>query len=378
MKNNIEALPQNKLASERNNIKGIEIAKLNPVGIFTDKITGFKIDIQSVKAIKGGIELYARAWNGKGKQFGFGADGTVEIERFIFVNPPVLIEDPNGSIIRTWTDKLTGQTKERRLTENPIEATIQSLAHTIKVSAKKGNIIKGKIGSSTLTVYPDADPETNTVDGAVTRSNAPGTWIALRGGAGTNVYPSVIDYPFWYVAAPATLNEYSDLIRSIFLFDTSALTSSAIISNVVFSLYGTAKVNNVGLSEANATLWVITSTPASNTDLVIGDFQQVGNIKQSDSGITYAAFSITGYNDITFNATGIGNISKTGISKFGCKCGADFSDTQPEWTASTASYVWGYYAEQTGTSQDPKLVITYSLASGGVKFNSNLSMLNVG
>src|SRR3990167_1069334 len=38
---------------------------------------------------------------------GFGADGSVEIERFRIYNPPILVDDPNGTIIREWTDEIT-------------------------------------------------------------------------------------------------------------------------------------------------------------------------------------------------------------------------------------------------------------------------------
>ena len=100
-----------------------------------------------------GIELFAKAWKG-GKQLGF-LDGTVEIERFRIYNPPVLVDDPNGDIIREWTDEETGELKQRKLKYDPTQAIKNSLAHTISLVAKDGkDIIKGKVGNTTSTFYP--------------------------------------------------------------------------------------------------------------------------------------------------------------------------------------------------------------------------------
>src|SRR3990167_4451732 len=86
-------------------------------------------------------------WTPGGKQVGFGKDGTVDIERFVFINPPILVSDPNGDIIREWTDDTTGELKQRKLRESPQEALLQSLAHTISVKKEKfgsERIVRGK------------------------------------------------------------------------------------------------------------------------------------------------------------------------------------------------------------------------------------------
>ena len=90
-----------------------------------------------------------------------------------------------------------------------------------------------------------------------------------------------------------------DIQRSIFIFDTSSLTSSATISDAIFSL------NSVSSSGSNANVY--TASPASNTDIVNSDHTTYGSTAcSSDKSIT------TGWLDWTLNATGISNISKTG------------------------------------------------------------------
>lgn len=105
-----------------------------------------------------GIELFAKAWKGD-KQLGFGKDGSVEIERFRIFNPPILVDDPNGDIVREWTDEKTGELKQRKLREDPIEAIRQTVAHNVKIVGKENaQIVIGKIGNTTSTFYPDAHP----------------------------------------------------------------------------------------------------------------------------------------------------------------------------------------------------------------------------
>jgi hypothetical protein len=149
--------------------------------------------------------------------------------------------------------------------------------------------------------------------------------------------------------------------RYIALFDTSALTAAAAISAAVLSLYGDDKGNALGCSP---NIDIYTSAPASNTALVAGDFDCLGTVSQTGSPITYAAWSITGYNAFTFDATGRGNISKTGISKFGARnANYDVANTAPSWVTNVDAYVTALNADSAGTTNDPKLVVTYTISS---------------
>ena len=51
-----------------------------------------------IEEIEGGIQIFAQAWNLDGTQVGFGKDGTVDIERFQIINPPILVPDENGDV----------------------------------------------------------------------------------------------------------------------------------------------------------------------------------------------------------------------------------------------------------------------------------------
>ena len=156
----IKNLLLNKTAREKSQIKSLEIAKSKHSGIYDSLQYGVRIEIISeVKAIEingqHGIELFARAWRGT-QQLGFGSDGSVEIERFRIFNPPILVDDPNGTIIREWTDKETGLLKQRKLREDPIEAIRQVIAHNAKLVGLDNNkIVAGKVGNTASTFFSD-------------------------------------------------------------------------------------------------------------------------------------------------------------------------------------------------------------------------------
>ena len=221
-------------------------------------------------------------------------------------------------------------------------------------------------GFSTLTSSPDADPETNTVDGRVQQTYTAGSgvpWATLIADAGNAFNDSTTIEGAVSISSDSGTNVWRFLCRGIFLFNTSALTSSASISSAVKSLYGSSKADNLVIAP---TINIYTSNPASSTALAAGDFTSLGSVAQCDTAITYAGWSTAGYNDFTLNATGRGNVSKTGISKFGTRnVNYDVAAVAPAWSASTNSQLNCYQADQTGTANDPKLVVTYGMAFTG-------------
>ena len=210
-------------------------------------------------------------------------------------------------------------------------------------------------GFSTLTVFPDANPETSTVDGFVRRNGVNESWAAITYSAGNGSSDTDLTAVCAGANTGTTSNAFTNLIRGIFLFDTSAIPDTATVSNATFSLFGNAGNNALG----NPTLDICSSAPASNTGLASGDFTSLGSI--SFGSLAWASYSTTAYNDISLNASGLANISKTGLSKFGTRLDWDLTGIAPTWVNSASSFFNVNYADQAGTTQDPKLVVTYSL-----------------
>lgn len=219
-------------------------------------------------------------------------------------------------------------------------------------------------GTSGVACYPDADPETTTVDGRTARYLNDEAFTTLRNGAGEFNDSTNLDQAVGKLDSTATTDQYSRLDRIIHLFDTSAIPDTDTISAVIYSIFGSnavsAKTNTfVGYTPS---FHVCSSNPATNTALVNADYNLAVFGTTSFGSITYANWSALAYNDITLDANGRANVSKTDVSKFGFRNDADMNNSPPTWGASKVMQIGGFYADQTGTDKDPKLVVTHAAA----------------
>lgn len=236
-------------------------------------------------------------------------------------------------------------------------------------------LTKLSFGFSTLTKYPLASTSLNGACKEETLTNY--TWAQIRDGAGNGATtnPGTTLTPIG-IFSDNLSGRWNSIYRGFVLFDTSALTADATISATVLSLYGTDKADTFSPAIA-PDIQIYTSTPASNTVLANGDYTQIGTTAQCDSAISYASYNSGGaYNDFTFNATGRGNVSKTGISKFGIRnANYDVANTAPTWSASQLTYMSCRSSDDLGASPAPRLVVTYTVPVGPnnlKSYNTNL------
>ena len=347
--------------NDRAFLKTCEMAKRGTefAGIYDSPQYGTRIEIiGEVKAIEingqPGIELFARAWRGT-QQLGFGADGSVEIERFRIFNPPILVDDPNGTIIREWTDEITKELKQRKLREDPIEAIRQVIAHNAKLVGKdSGKIISGKVGNTTSTFYPDAHVESTSHD-ALIYINPQATWAGAHDAANGSGALDNYAGPDRFVYAGDDTGLFK-IIRFQTLFDTSPIGSDT-VSSATASLY----VNTVdnGDNDGDDYIAVVSSNPASNTGAVVGDYSLFGTTAYSNT-IDLTSMSTGGYVDWTINATGLAAINTSGITKFGFREGHDIINSAYAGAYDTVNSIITYAAEQAGTTKDPKLVVVHT------------------
>ena len=107
---------------------------------------------------------------------------------------------------------------------------------------------------------------------------------------------------------------------------------------------------------------IYSATPASNTALVAADYSTGGTTAYA-TALTYASITTSAYNDFTLNATGLGAIDKTGITKFcGRNANYDVAGVAPanHDQNRTSRRVIVSTADAAGTGQDPKLVVTHT------------------
>ena len=169
--------------------------------------------------------------------------------------------------------------------------------------------------------YPDADPESTSVDGVTQAAPASGlSWSALvsnttdRGAYDTTVSG------YGSRASSHPTGGYHRMTRGAWLFDISSLSGAESIDSGTLGLYVTAKANTGG----NLSNCIYNFTPASNTSLTATDYSQCGTTTQANS-IATNSLSTSAYNAFTLDADGIAHCEaqKASIAKF---CGRSLND----------------------------------------------------
>lgn len=203
---------------------------------------------------------------------------------------------------------------------------------------------------ATLTAYPDASTGATTVDGFITSGYGATMTIAHNTATGDGANPA--HATDMYIRALQN-GSGTYLARIGMTFDTSALTSGATISSAVLSLFGTSLYYS---NPSSSSAVIVAFAPSANNNLVTSDFGTYSYT--SFASIALSSLSQSAYNDFTLDANGIANISKTGISRFGCIFEVDRAIT----TITGVDNLFNFKpADTSGTSNDPKLVITYTL-----------------
>lgn len=220
------------------------------------------------------------------------------------------------------------------------------------------------------TFYPDPSPETTTIDGYSGRSGLDESFATLRAGAGNTTDTGNTSSVWTQIKASSTTDQFNTIYRSFFLFDTSSIESGYIISSGVVSLYRDSIVNQLG---ATGEIDIVSSSPASNTALVQADYSQLGSTPFSSRVI--GDLTSDGYYDWNLDSNGISNITKEGISKFGGRVNWDtdgsFGGT---WANLQRAALEVRSADTAGTTNDPKLTVTYTPNSASPSLSVSLSV----
>lgn len=350
----IRGLLENKNSKEKLNIKSLEISKFNHKGKF--KKGDIDFEIISLEPIVGGVQIFARAWK-DGIPLGFGSDGSVEIERFRIFNPPILVDDENGDIIKAYIDPTNGQKRLRLLKEDPQRAIQEIILEAIKSIGKESEtIIIGKTGKTTDIWYPEAGQGTYTFDG-VCQSDWLSWSTSHDASSSLNAW---VDQTFSWAACVGrdALTQFS-IARGMFLFRYSIPSGSTNISAKI-SLNGyCSNATNDGKNYVR----LVSSNPGSNTNISTNDYNDLGstgwaNDYDLDNMVTEQ------YYDFDFNATGLSQLTADGtykILKAGFRTGHDLENSPP--ANQTYTGFGAYFADYAGTTKDPKLTISYTTPS---------------
>ena len=167
------------------------------------------------------------------------------------------------------------------------------------------------------------------------------------------------DYTFGFFSADAgNPDKYYHLYRYGCSIDTSGIPDTDEISEATFYMYVINNYAGLGADEGS----LVNFMPATPNSFVAEDFSQFGTTEQASN-----RFPISGatgvYKSVTLNATGRGNISKTGWTNLGIRSEWDRSGTfGGTWVADSSATLHMRFADYTGTDSDPYLSVTYTSA----------------
>jgi len=161
----------------------------------------------------------------------------------------------------------------------------------------------------------------------------------------------------------ANTDKFDYWARAMFTFDTSDVPADETITEAKFGLVGdSANPKTDGFT--SSAFGLVIATPASNTALVVGDWDEWTPTLQATS-LTVASLTIddSTYNDWTLNATGRGNISTSGYTSYAVLLVIDITDSVPTpWVSGRKSGAWFHSRnESSGSQSRPRLVVTHSL-----------------
>ncbi len=221
--------------------------------------------------------------------------------------------------------------------------------------------------AATIVVYPDPDPETTTFDGYV--ENYYGTWAAMH------------DDTTCQLARPSDSGFYIDdfnggtsygFDRGMTLFDTSSLTSLATITDTIIEAYCVSKSDqrNAG-SGAPDKISLVSASPASNTNIVVADFNDFGTTRFA-TDVDISGMSTSTWITFTFVAAGLAAVSKTGVTKIGWRSAGDVDNNAGP---NPAEYTNGAGYASAESANDPKMTVTYTLPAAFNEVSLNRSPL---
>lgn len=198
-----------------------------------------------------------------------------------------------------------------------------------------------------------------TGDGNVRYDTSSTTWATATSASTGHYYSYTVNGDALVASYWNSSNQRAQIYRTFIPVNTSGLPDNASISAASLLIYAFGTIAD-GDNDANAYTVVVSASQASPTSLALTDYGSVGSTALSDTKDT-TNISTSAYTEYVLNSTGISTISKTDWTKLSIREGHDFNNDAP--TSGTDNGFSMYTAENTGTSKDPYLSITYT-ASG--------------
>lgn len=227
-------------------------------------------------------------------------------------------------------------------------------------------------GLATLTAYPQAGSggANVTCDGSIRNYvGSPVSWANFRGATLYTVvrnFTGTSNYAGQISRTAGTAPRWEDIYRAFYTFNTSTIGAGQAVSAATLSLRG-YNSNEDGIT-GDDSLAVVAFTPANMNTVTDAEFNAFGTT--SFASIAFADFKTwENINVLTFNAAGIAHIKMTAPTGVGTEIGADATNTEPGGTTAGEIFYQVYNADNTGTTNDPKLTVTYAAAASTATYS---------
>lgn len=267
----------------------------------------------------------------------------------ICVNPPILVPDGTVTVEKRSLHGLEIEVEVPGYREDPVEAYLRWLIESIEEKpAENGFRTRGTV----TTVYAGAD------NGFIDSNDA--TYSTARSGSG--FYVSSSDDPTH--GYTFTAGQYY-LDMAFIRFDTSSIGDSDTIDDVDLSLWGVVSDFDI---TPDITLEARTGYTWSGSGVTSADWRNGTQYAALTRVATFnpSGWSNSAYNLYTEDGTNFRSaINKTGYTEITMSCAAHASGTAPV----EVEYATFRNASASGTTNDPKLVVTHTAGGGPTLVN---------
>ena len=226
-----------------------------------------------------------------------------------------------------------------------------------------------RLAAATSEFFPDAgSPATNVVDGDIVLNNS-ADWDTTHN---ASVGVAVDDTRVTLRIRSGVTGGGNFAIQRAFagFYNLTDMVGDS-IDSATWDGYVTLITNDE--NDGDDFIGIVQATPASNTALVVGDFDQCGTVDTPTEGATridLGSLTASVYNPFTMTATGLGWLETardgSGIFMSGAREGHDIVDSPIVGGAGTDNIVWFSAADETGTLQDVKVVVTHTAIVAGI------------
>lgn len=283
-------------------------------------------------------------------------DGQVVFDDFVQVfNPPACVrykgDEPDATYHKVTTQKggISVESVVWNHYDDPETAAIASVLDTVRTKTRDGKEPWLPEHKGTVSTFY---AETSDAAGEYVTTSGWANCIALTGGS-SQIFSATATTGWIGCYASGSTRAVQP---AFFAFNTSAIGTDT-ISAAVFSLYGSSGGGDTGETYR---LYAFDWSAGGLTTADIRTSVQLQALTEC-AGRASSSWSTSGYNDFTETGTNLQtSINKTGTTYLMVN-GSRQEDNSEPTTAQDAEF---YFADQTGTANDPKLVVTHAAAGG--------------